>query len=199
MPSDMSSMLLPSTIESATPTADMLRASEAAQASLRGRMIAQQEELDWEVYPSYGLLDDALTYAGQPPEVKLGERAFEIVLARKVAAGEEDTVWFERHGSTPITAIPARWPEDYHQIVARRIVLIETDRNLALIELFDFFSASIAETIRATSGGDLPEPDMAAHMAIVDAIETGDPDQADVAVRRFMAPVFAFLDERLEA
>ena len=77
--------------------------------------------------------------------------------------------------------------------------VVAASGNLALIELFDFFSASIAETIRATSGGDLPEPDMAAHMAIVDAIETGDPDQADVAVRRFMAPVFAFLDERLEA
>ncbi|MBV2184465.1 MAG: FadR family transcriptional regulator [Rhizobium sp.] len=77
--------------------------------------------------------------------------------------------------------------------------VVAASGNLALIELFDFFSASIAETIRATSGGDLPEPDMAAHMAIVDAIETGDPDQADAAVRRFMAPVFAFLDERLEA
>jgi len=40
---------------------------------------------------------------------------------------------------------------------------------------------------------------MAAHVAIVDAIETGDPDKADAAVRRFMAPVFAFLDGRLEA
>ena len=27
-----------------------------------GRMIAEQEELDWEVYRSYGLLDDDLTY-----------------------------------------------------------------------------------------------------------------------------------------
>ncbi len=76
--------------------------------------------------------------------------------------------------------------------------VIAASGNLALVELFDFFSTSITETIRATTGGDLPEPDMAAHAAIVDAIETGDPDKADAAVRRFMAPVFAFLDERLE-
>ncbi len=69
-----------------------------------------------------------------PPEVGLGERAFEIVLARRVAAGRETTVWFERHGSTPITEIPSHWPEDYRQVVARRIDLIETDRNIALIE-----------------------------------------------------------------
>ena len=40
------------------------------------------------------------------PGLKLGERPFEIALARQVAAGEEQTSWFERHGSTPITEIP---------------------------------------------------------------------------------------------
>ena len=75
-------------------------------------MIALQEELDWQVYGSYGLLTDAEVAASTVadldavPEVKLGERAFEIVLARKVAAGETETVWFERHGSTPITELP---------------------------------------------------------------------------------------------
>lgn len=29
-------------------------------------MIAQQEELDWEVYASYGLLDEAIVYDGEP-------------------------------------------------------------------------------------------------------------------------------------
>ncbi|MEF8717028.1 MAG: hypothetical protein V5B44_04505 [Candidatus Accumulibacter necessarius] len=69
-----------------------------------------------------------------PPEVALGERAFEIVLARRIAAGTEQTTWFERHGSTPITEIPAHWPEDYRQVVQRRIDLIERDRNIGLIE-----------------------------------------------------------------
>jgi hypothetical protein len=84
-------------------------------------MIAHQEELDWEVYASYRLLDEALVYAGEPPEVELGERAFEIVLARRIAAGEDDTTWFSRHGSTPITEIPAHWPADYRELVQRRI------------------------------------------------------------------------------
>ncbi|MGV8935498.1 MAG: FadR/GntR family transcriptional regulator [Allorhizobium sp.] len=76
----------------------------------------------------------------------------------------------------------------FHQAV------IAASGNRALVELFDFFSASITETIAATVGGDVPEPDMAAHVAIVDAIATGDPDQADAAVRRFMAPVLAALE-----
>ncbi len=45
--------------------------------------------------------------AGQALGIALGERAFEIALARKIAAGEAETSWFERHGSTPITEIPA--------------------------------------------------------------------------------------------
>jgi hypothetical protein len=66
--------------------------------------------------------------------MKLGQRAFEIVLARKMAAGEIQTTWFERHGSTPITEIPPEWPEDYRQLVQRRIDKIESDWNIALIE-----------------------------------------------------------------
>lgn len=99
----------------------------------RAQMIAVQEELDWEVYRLYGLLDEDLTCA-EPPELKLGERAFEIVLARKMAAGEVETQWFARHGSTPITELPAHWPEDYRRLVERRIEVIESDRNIALIE-----------------------------------------------------------------
>ena len=49
-------------------------------------MIAVQEELDWEVYRLYGLIDEDLTYAGDDlPGLALGERAFEIALARAVA------------------------------------------------------------------------------------------------------------------
>jgi hypothetical protein len=70
----------------------------------------------------------------EPPEIALGERAFEIVLARRMAAGELKTAWFTRHGSTPITEIPDHWPEDYRGLVERRIVLIESDRNIGLIE-----------------------------------------------------------------
>ena len=118
------------------PTRQSLDAARARADSLLRQMIAAQEELDWRCYRLYGLLpaDAADLEHPNPPEVALGERAFEIVLARRIKAGQETTTWFERHGSTPITEVPARWPEDYRQVVARRIALIETDRNLALIE-----------------------------------------------------------------
>jgi hypothetical protein len=104
---------------------------------LRRQAIAWQEELDWECYALYGLLPDTageLRYVGSPPEVTLGERAFEILLARGIAAGRETSTWFERHGSMPITEIPSCWPEEYRQVVQRRIELIASDRNIGLIE-----------------------------------------------------------------
>ncbi len=108
----------------------------------RERLIAWQEELDWHCYGLYGLLPEGQTGfsfdGGAPPGIKLGERAFEIVLARHIAAGDENTTWFERHGSTPITELPVHWPADYRAVVERRIALIESDRNIGLIERPEF-------------------------------------------------------------
>lgn len=117
------------------------RALEEASAtwhSNRRLMIALQEELDWQCYKLYGLTADELTYPlEQVPEINLGERAFEIVLARQVAAGKTSTTWFARHGSTPITEIPADWPADYKALVQKRIDRISgvaPDANIRLIE-----------------------------------------------------------------
>jgi hypothetical protein len=108
-------------------------------ARLRERMIALQEELDWECYRLYSLLTENVNLSPASPEfsqiqLRLGERAFEIVMARKMAKGGLETAWFSRHGSTPITELPGHWPAAYRQLVERRIALIEGDRNLALIE-----------------------------------------------------------------
>ena len=97
-------------------------------------MIAAQEELDWFAYRAYGLTEEELTYSGTPPEVQLGERAFEIALARRVAAGTETTAWFSRHRSTPVTEFPAHWPEDYRELVQKRLDLIESSRMINLLE-----------------------------------------------------------------
>ncbi|MBW9052025.1 FadR/GntR family transcriptional regulator [Rhizobium mesosinicum] len=75
--------------------------------------------------------------------------------------------------------------------------VIAASGNRAMIEIYDFFSASIAETIAATLDKAIPEPDMQAHQSIVDAIETGSPDKADAAVRDFMAPILSSLDRML--
>lgn len=128
--------LLPSSLaQRAVPNpADWQRAKQEAELT-RSKMIALQEDLDWQCYQCYGLLDEALILPqDETPPIKLGERAFEIVMARRMAAGELQTTWFERHGSTPITEIPAHWPESYRQLVARRIETIEADHNIRLIE-----------------------------------------------------------------
>lgn len=117
-----------------TPNRAMLDAAAKQSTSLRHQAIAVQEELDWFAYGAYGVTDDSLNYAGDVPDVRLGERAFEIALARRVQAGAETTAWFERHRSTPITEIPARWSEDYRSLVQRRLDLIESDRMINLLE-----------------------------------------------------------------
>ncbi|MGV4885618.1 BREX-2 system adenine-specific DNA-methyltransferase PglX [Streptomyces viridosporus] len=125
-----------------SPMRSTLDSARAEFTHVRQRMIALQEELDWHVYGMYELLsgaDAVRTQApsrayGEIPEVRLGERAFEIVLARKLARGETETVWFERHGSIPVTEIPDRWPDWYRDIVQARIDMIESRNDIGLIE-----------------------------------------------------------------
>jgi hypothetical protein len=120
---------------SPAPTAEALESLHSDVAGAHARMIAEQEELDWHVYRSYGLINEELTYGGDDlPGLRLGERAFEISLARKVAAGEESTEWFNRHGSTPITEIPAQWPQAYRDLVQRRLGVIESNKFINLLD-----------------------------------------------------------------
>ncbi len=113
------------------PTYDLLATARDQAWNHLGRMIALQEELDWQCYRLYGIVDEELTLPPeQVPNLNLGERAFEIVLAR----ANEEPLWFERHGSTPITEIPPHWPEAYRHLVEKRIALIESNRDIALIE-----------------------------------------------------------------
>ena len=52
-------------------------------------MIALQEELDWRCYRLYGITEDELTLdIASVAEIALCERAFEIVMAHKIAADE---------------------------------------------------------------------------------------------------------------
>ncbi len=118
-----------------TPTRAALDAARERAAAIRAEMVAVQEELDWRCLRLYGVTGDDLSL---PPDavtpIAKGERAFEIVLARRIAAGDVTTSWFERHGSTPITEVPAHWPGDYRKLVERRIELITSDRFVGLVE-----------------------------------------------------------------
>lgn len=112
----------------------------------RRRMIAWQEELDWHYYDAYGLIDSdsGLAIHGQeavnviPRQgIDLGERAFEILMAWKIARQTLETTWFERHreaGSKPVTQPPADWPESYLRLYHLRHTAIQNNLNVALIE-----------------------------------------------------------------
>ncbi len=116
-------------------TREELDGASARWRRLLGRMIALQEDLDWEVYALYGLTAEPLVLPGLDcVPLALGQRAFEIALARKIAAGEEQSEWFARHRSTPITAVPAEWGDPARTLVERRLRLIATDKSIGLIE-----------------------------------------------------------------
>jgi uncharacterized protein DUF7008/Eco57I restriction-modification methylase len=116
---------------SGVPSREILASAQRDLEGVRARMIAVQEELDWEVYRLYSLIDEDLTYgADDMPGLALGERAFEIALAR---SGEE-TAWFVRHGSQPIVEIPAHWPAEYRELVQRRLELIAGHPYIGLLE-----------------------------------------------------------------
>ena len=114
----------------------------------RRQLIAWQEELDWQIYEAFGLVEGAAESGPAavslpegaavdaiPPEgIELGQRAFEIVLARRMAAGKAQSTWFERHGSTPITEVPRHWPAPYRELVERRLRRIADDPAIRLIE-----------------------------------------------------------------
>lgn len=118
------------------PTRSRLKMARTEAERLFRHMVATQEELDWRCLHLYGLTEESLTSPPNEdaPPLALGERAFEIVLARQVEAGETETAWFTRHRSAPITELPARWPGWYYDLVQRRIDLIERDRDVALVE-----------------------------------------------------------------
>ncbi|WP_240981499.1 MULTISPECIES: BREX-2 system adenine-specific DNA-methyltransferase PglX [unclassified Streptomyces] len=118
-----------------TPTNSDFHNACAKWAACRARMIALQEELDWQVYSLYNLHpEDLRAPEAEVPELSLGERAFEIVLARRVEAGEASGEWFKRHGSTPITEMPDHWSDAYKAVVQKRIDAIENSRAIGMIE-----------------------------------------------------------------
>ena len=122
-----------------TISAKNLAEARGCASALLRRMISLQEELDWDVYNLYGLTVESITPPiDQIPEIDLGQRAFEIAMARQLAEGEIETEWFNRHGSVPITEIPAHWPEPYRQLVQRRMDKIAGDRDIALVEKLEY-------------------------------------------------------------
>lgn len=85
-------LCMPVVTDYQAPAGTMLAEAHAGYERTRSQIIAVQEELDWEMYRLYGLIDENLTYNDEDlPGLTLGERAFEIAMARDEAPGEDVT------------------------------------------------------------------------------------------------------------
>lgn len=71
---------------------------------------------------------------------------------------------------------------------------VRASHNQALIETYLFFATSVQEIIQATVEQRIPEPGQQAHESLVRGVASGDPGQAEAAVRRFMAPILKALE-----
>jgi Eco57I restriction-modification methylase len=119
------------------PSSATFAKAQQASKHIHSQMVAIQDELDWETYKLYGLIDQDLTYGGNDlPGITAGERAFEILLARAVLSGDEETTWFAHPEqlSTAITNIPAHWPTEYQELVQRRLEVIASNPSIRLME-----------------------------------------------------------------
>lgn len=120
------------------PTAEALTQAKSEWHRIRARMIAVQEEMDWEVYGIYGLHDDLTAPEDSLPAdgLALGQRAFEIDLGKRVKDQGVKTEWFRRHKSKMISEIPAEceWPEAYKETVRRRLDAMKNSSVIGLIE-----------------------------------------------------------------
>jgi hypothetical protein len=115
------------------PTRERLETARAEYERARAQMIAEQEELDWEVYRLYRLVTEELTYGGDDlPGIGPSERAFAIAMARTGAS----TTWFSHHNHKyPVVEdLPEHWPTEYHNLVQRRLDLIASDKSVGLLE-----------------------------------------------------------------
>ncbi|WP_446222577.1 BREX-2 system adenine-specific DNA-methyltransferase PglX [Nocardia sp. IBHARD005] len=124
-------------IQQGSITRESFDAARAGYFRIRAQMVAEQEELDWEVYRHYGIIDEDLTLpVGQAPGIEPGERAFAIKLAREVASGSIETSWFDHHNHkfAAIEEIPTRWTAEYHALVEKRLAAIESNPFVRLLE-----------------------------------------------------------------
>lgn len=104
-------------------------------ARLGCELTALQEELDWHMYVAYGLAPaDLAPSLSELVLIDPNERPFEIRLARAVADGEAQTMWFGRHDRKPLTEFPAHWPDWYRDLADRRLAAIESIPALRLLE-----------------------------------------------------------------
>nr|WP_281362208.1 BREX-2 system adenine-specific DNA-methyltransferase PglX [Cellulomonas humilata] len=150
--------------------ANALAEAEVRWNELRGQLVFEQEELDWASYQAYGLTDEDFTYGdADVNSVGPSERAFAIALARDVDAGRTSTTWFTHHNHkfAPTGEIPTKWPSSYRALIERRLVEIESNPNIRLLERPEY------KRRWATRGWDALEKD-AVTAAVLDRLENAE-------------------------
>ncbi|MGV9671692.1 BREX-2 system adenine-specific DNA-methyltransferase PglX [Gordonia sp. NPDC003504] len=122
-------------VETSIPSREVLAQAHSDWKRTRSMMVSSQEELDWECYRLFGLIDEDLTYPGDLPGLLSEERSFAIDLARSIEQGN-DTSWFVHHNHlfAPTTEIPTHLPAEYRELVQRRLDVIESNPSIRLLE-----------------------------------------------------------------
>ena len=117
------------------PDSKLLEESRLKAEEHHEAMVALQEELDWKSYQIFGITQQGFTCTeGVIPGIRFGERAFELVMARRMDVGDIEGNWFDRHGVKPRLELPAHWSAEYCRIVEKRMALIENDEKVQLLE-----------------------------------------------------------------
>jgi hypothetical protein len=115
---------------------DLLDRAQAEWQICLGEMVFLQEELDWEMYREYGLLEANLNFDGPPVAIKSAQRAFAILLARRLENDEESSTWFTEstHQFSPELSVPASWPNAYAKVVQARMDTVAGSAEICLLE-----------------------------------------------------------------
>lgn len=116
--------------------AEAMRLSREVYVSASKLMVYWQEELDWQVYESYGFVGPDLLYEGPELEIEAWERPFAFELAIRIRDEADESTWFSErtHNFPMVTDMPSSWHARYRQVVEARREAIRSDGPLASLE-----------------------------------------------------------------
>ena len=144
---------------------EALASAEAERLRLSKRLVFEQEELDWEVYRLYGLIEVDLTYSGSAIDgISSGQGLLRLISPAVSKRATEETAWFERHGSTPITELPGPGRTTTRPSSSGGLTCSTSDRGIRLLEKPEF------KRRWATTGWDTQRTE-ALQAAILDRLE----------------------------
>ncbi|MBT2474608.1 BREX-2 system adenine-specific DNA-methyltransferase PglX [Microbacterium sp. ISL-103] len=134
-----SASLLPQALAKGASLNEALRKAGERWAIVRALMVSVQEELDWATYSAYGLTDLVATAPVDVEQgLEVGERPAEIVLARRVAAGDLVTRWLDEFATVSVTEVPDFPDVGYAELVESRLNEITRNAAIRLLETPDF-------------------------------------------------------------